>query len=298
MNHALVSVIIPSYKQRGLLNNAIQSALSQTYPFIEVIVVDDNQPQSKERLETEAIMTAFNNDHRVKYIQHPVNKNGAAARNTGIKAANGQYIAFLDDDDEWKSEKIKIQLDYLESHKNFSGVYTYRLIDGKKDPNYPYEGNAIVPFLMLRASMQTSTLLFRKEVLEDIGGFDESFRRHQDYELLVKFFLKGYTIGCVPKYLTEMHSVGGNRLSGIQLNELKAKFLNTFDKDLRELDKKKHGLRNKIIVANYVEVMDSHLAAGNMKLVYKIINDYFLMSPFTFISQSCFMFMNHIKRKL
>ena len=294
----LVSVVIPSYKQRGLLENTIKSALSQTYPEIEVIVVDDNPPESKERRETEAIMASFDNDQRVVYEKHPVNRNGAAARNTGIRAAKGFYVAFLDDDDEWKPEKIQIQMDYLNAHKDYSAVYTYRMIDGRKDPNHPYEGNAIIPFLMMRASMQTSSLLFYKNVLEDIGGFDESFRRHQDYELLVKFFLKGYTIGCVPDYLTEMHSVGGNRLSGLQLNELKKKFLNTFDSNLQRLDQEIPGIRNKIIVANYVEIMDSHLAAKNFRLAFQIVKDYFFKSPFTFISQCWFVGMNHIKRKI
>lgn len=294
----LVTVVIPSYKQRGLLVNAVKSALSQSYPNLEVIVVDDNPADSIERKETEELMLQFEGDSRVVYIKHPVNKNGAAARNTGIKAANGNYIAFLDDDDEWRPDKIQKQMDYLSSHNNYGAVYTYRLVDGKKSPSRAYEGDLIVPFLMLRASIQTSSLLFHKEVLDDIGGFDESFRRHQDYELLVKFFLKGYQIGCIPEYLTEMHSIGGNRLSGLQLNELKAKFLNTFEKDLQDLDKKNPGLRNKIIVANYVEIMDSHLAAGNIKLALQIIRDYFLKSPTTFISQTWFMAVNHLKRKL
>lgn len=298
MNNELVSVVIPSYKQRGLLKNAIESALSQTYPSVEVIVVDDNPPESKERKETEAIMASYENDGRVIYEKHSVNKNGAAARNTGIRVAKGRFIAFLDDDDEWKPEKIKIQIDYLKTHKDYSAVYTYRLIDGKRDPNYPYEGNVIIPFMMMRASMQTSSLLFYKNVLEDIGGFDESFRRHQDYELLVKFFLKGYAIGCVPDYLTEMHSVGGNRMTGLQLNELKKKFLDTFENNLQTLDQEIPGIRNKIIVANYVEIMDSHLAAKNFRLAFQIVKDYFFKSPSTFISQTWFIAVNHLKRKL
>ena len=80
----LISVVIPTYKNRGGLVSSIESVLNQTYTNFEVIVVDDNSPTSMERGTTEQIMQQFVNNPKVVYIKHEKNKNGAAARNTGI----------------------------------------------------------------------------------------------------------------------------------------------------------------------------------------------------------------------
>ena len=91
-----VSIIIPTYKNRGGLTTSVDSAIRQTYQNIEVIIVDDNPPDSEERHFTEQIMEGYLADPRVRYIKHAENKNGAAARNTGINSSTGEYIAFLD----------------------------------------------------------------------------------------------------------------------------------------------------------------------------------------------------------
>ena len=102
-----VSVIIPTYKNRGGLIGSVKSALSQDYDgLIEVIVVDDNDPQSTFRKHTEELMNQYKDNDKVKYIRHEVNKNGAAARNTGLRAAKGDLIAFLDDDDLFLQGKL------------------------------------------------------------------------------------------------------------------------------------------------------------------------------------------------
>ena len=95
----LVSVIIPTYKRSKSLNRAIDSVLSQTYPNIEIIVVDDNGKGSKYQLETEKSLEKYIKTDKIKYIIHDVNRNGSAARNTGFKHSRGEYINFLDDDD-------------------------------------------------------------------------------------------------------------------------------------------------------------------------------------------------------
>lgn len=100
----LVSIIMPSYNTAQYIVETIQSVinqtcLTQTYKNIEIIVVDDNDPKSEYRISTEKMMKKYADDERVIYIQHEINKNGAAARNTGIKYAKGEYISFLDDDD-------------------------------------------------------------------------------------------------------------------------------------------------------------------------------------------------------
>ena len=97
----LVSVIIPTYGGGEYLKRCIESVLAQTYPNIEVVVVDDNGLGTPNQLLTQKVMQEFKDDTRVKYVCHEINKNGSAARNTGFRNSKGEYICLLDDDDEW-----------------------------------------------------------------------------------------------------------------------------------------------------------------------------------------------------
>ena len=102
-----VSVIIPTYNRAESLKRAIDSVLNQTYKNVEIIVVDDNNPNTTYREENEkSIKKYYGENEKVKYIKHPENKNGAAARNTGIRNATGKYITFLDDDDYFMNNRI------------------------------------------------------------------------------------------------------------------------------------------------------------------------------------------------
>lgn len=96
-----VSVVIPTYNRAHLVGRAIQSVLNQTYQDFEIIVVDDGSTDN-----TEEVVKSFN-DPRIRYIRHDQNRGGSAARNTGIKMARGEYIAFQDSDDEWLPEKLE-----------------------------------------------------------------------------------------------------------------------------------------------------------------------------------------------
>lgn len=294
----MISVIIPTYKQRGLLAQAIDSVLDQTYQDLEIIVVDDNFPNTKPREETEILMLAYSNNPKVHYIKHERNRNGAAARNTGIQASHGEYIAFLDDDDCFLQSKLSKQMDYLQNHPEYDAVYCLARIDDKDEPTIPFEGNVIIPLLMNRAKMFTPSLMFRKQALLDIDGFDESFQRHQDYELLVKFFEKGYKIGCVKERLIIIHDVGGNRLSGVKIEELKQQFLSTFDNTLNKLERIYPGVKNQIIVNNYASVFISHLSGKNYKRAMIIFYKYFWKSPCSFSSYLLYFTRRYLKMKL
>ena len=106
----MVSVIIPTYKRYNMLPRAIASVLSQTYSNIQIVVVDDNNPDTEYRKKTEALMEQYALDERVKYVKHSKNANGSVARNTGIKSSDGEIVAFLDDDDFFYPEKIEKQI--------------------------------------------------------------------------------------------------------------------------------------------------------------------------------------------
>jgi glycosyltransferase involved in cell wall biosynthesis len=102
-----VSVVIPTYNRASLLGRAIKSVLEQTYQDFEIIVVDDASTDN-----TEEVVRNLR-DRRIRYLRHEKNRGGSAARNTGIRAAWGQYIAFQDSDDEWLPEKLKKQMEVL-----------------------------------------------------------------------------------------------------------------------------------------------------------------------------------------
>ena len=118
INEKKVSVIIPTYKRAELLSKCIKSILEQTYSNVEVIVVDDNDPKTNWRKNTESILDDFKEDSRVIYIKHEKNKNGSAARNTGFKVSTGGYICYLDDDDIFLNNKIMKQVECLEAFKD------------------------------------------------------------------------------------------------------------------------------------------------------------------------------------
>ena len=99
-----VSVVIPTYNRADLLPRAIRSVLSQTYWNCELIIVDDCSTDN-----TREVVSTWT-DSRIRYIRHPENRHQSGAINTGIEHARGQYVAFLDDDDEWMPTKLEKQV--------------------------------------------------------------------------------------------------------------------------------------------------------------------------------------------
>lgn len=202
-SNVLVSVVIPTYKRPDKLDVAIKSVLQQSYPNVEVIVVDDNDPDTEGRRLTEEKMTQFDNEPRVRYIKHERNKNGSAARNTGARAAKGEYVAFLDDDDEYLPRKIETQLEALEGRdEEWACCYSKfatRKAGGKAVKGHEHrEGNLYLEALSRNLWIASgSNLLVRKDAFFDIDGFDESFIRNQDIEFLTRL-LKKYKIAYAP----------------------------------------------------------------------------------------------------
>ena len=119
-----VSVVIPTHNRAGFLQAAIQSVLNQTFQDFEIIVVDDASED-----QTTEIVRSFS-DPRIRYMRHESNKGQGASRNDGIRQASGEYIALLDDDDEWLPEKLAKQVALLDSSPSQVGmIYTWLLTD-------------------------------------------------------------------------------------------------------------------------------------------------------------------------
>ena len=210
MNCPLVSVVIPTYSRPEFLQRCVNSVLNQSYSNIEVFVVDDNNPDTDARKETEKVIQTFMNNPKVTYLQHDKNRNGSVARNTGWKASNGKYITFLDDDDEIAKNKIEKQVSCLESLDESWGMcYTgYKLIKKHGDNQISSEkrcGYCYIDALMRTMFMGSgSNLLLRKSVVDEIGGYDESFVRNQDIEFLARACEK-YKIAYVDEILLTIY---------------------------------------------------------------------------------------------
>lgn len=190
-----VSVVIPSYKGSDNVCRSVDSVLNQTYENIEIIVVDDNGRGTEEQLKTEAVLKKYIDEGRVIYLTHEVNINGAAARNTGVRASSGEYIAFLDDDDEFRPHNIENHIKKFETLSEDYGItYCAKCLmhrDGRQEIITPkYEGDILFDFMCSRVRMGSSFLMVRKSAFEAVNGFDETFRRHQDWEFIARTLTK------------------------------------------------------------------------------------------------------------
>ena len=276
----LVSVIIPTYGCRGRLRDSIDSVLSQTYNPIEIIVVDDNSPESDARRETEDLMKKYERNPSVIYLKHLENRNGAAARNTGINASHGAYVAFLDDDDSFLPDKITKQVEYLNSHSEFDAVYCLASKNGQKYSWTYYEGIPMKEMLMLETCMYTPCLMFRREALLSVKGFDEALRRHQDYDLLIRFFAAGHSIGCLKEILSDIGTnAGENSPSGQKLEDLKSYFFSKFDIYIKAIDDKEPGFRKEVYAKHYAGVFLRHLKNKDFRRAIRTLAKYFPYSP-------------------
>lgn len=191
----LVSIIIPTYGGANLLPRAIEGVLIQTHQEFELIIVDDNGKGTDNQLKTASVIEPYLIDNRIEYIVHDVNRNGSAARNTGVSHSKGNYIALLDDDDVYNPDFIEKQLVVLKALPlEYAMVYCSHesYFDGVKIEEYHAEasGNLLYENLIHSIEIATTSALIRRSAFENIGGFDESFRRHQDWEFMARLAAK------------------------------------------------------------------------------------------------------------
>lgn len=191
-----VSVIITTYKRADTLRRAIISAATQTYSDVEVIVVNDNGIESPQNLKTRTLVNDLAQYlPNIIYIEHQANRNGAAARNTGLRVASGEYITFLDDDDIFSRNRIEVLMrvfrENLNTHLAYSAV---GFAQGNKITRllYPVEYDDHVYQLLKQNSFfgTGSNFLCKTDFVRAIGGFNEAFTRHQDMEFLIRYLTR------------------------------------------------------------------------------------------------------------
>lgn len=268
-----VSVIIPTYGGSSSLTRAIDSVLSQHYRNFEIIVVDDNNPESDARKKTVSLIQKYSNNEKLIYIKHEKNKNGAAARNTGVHASDAKYICFLDDDDIFLPNKIEKQVFYLENNVNFSACYCWRRQYGK-EICCTETGDLSKSMMDLSFTPTTSAIMLTRESYNNIGGFDETYRRHQDFEFLLRYYKK-YKIGVVPEILLEfLGNNVDNQLYGKKLYDLKTYFFQQFSETINEISKNDKKYKKKVYAEHFSSACKQLLRKGNFFLAIKMYIEY------------------------
>lgn len=190
MSTPSISVVIPSHRRPALVQRAVRSVLAQTFSDLEVIVVlDGGDPESEARLKAV-------DDARLRVISVPEPVGGSSARNIGVLAARAEWIAFLDDDDEWFPQKLEKQIVIgKNSHYRYPIVASSviartpnaDLCWPKKPPYYPLSEYLFVRNSLFQGEslLQTSTLLTRRELLLNVP-FTPGLRRHQDWDWILR----------------------------------------------------------------------------------------------------------------
>ena len=228
----LISVVIPTYSRNTTLRNAINSVLAQTYQNYEILVVDDNPSDSEWRISTQKLMAEYADNNKIRYIQNAKNLGGSGARNEGIKAAKGEYIAFLDDDDEYLPERLEKQLEcFLTTDlKKLALVFCDAVMtyDNDKFICYVkprYRGCCLYEAMRDNCLAATSQWMAKKSALLDVGMFTVVPCK-QDSTLILKLLAEGYEVDCVSEVLSKFcNYLGQNRISWMGKKNLEGELL-------------------------------------------------------------------------
>lgn len=218
-----ISVVIPTHNRADVLPRALDSALKQTHKDIEVIVIDDASTDA-----TKSVVNDYNDD-RIRYFQHKKSRGGSGARNTGIEKASGAFVAFLDDDDEWRPQKLSAQLDaYKRADEDVGVVYTgIENVDSKGQTNgvdSPRVGGDVTKKLLVRNFAGSFSVLFvDAETIEQTGLLDERFPSWQDWEYYIRLS-KYAKFAAVPEPLVVRHNATHEQIS----DDLETKLTETY----------------------------------------------------------------------
>ena len=266
-----VSVIIPTYNRAENIDRAINSIVNQTYKNIEIIVVDDNSNESECRTKMMEKMSKYANQKNIIYLKHEVNKNGAAARNTGIQKSTGDYITFLDDDDYYMPDRIEKLVSCLEkcsyggAYSGFAIVKNKQIISIKEADKF----GKLDDYLLRQHSFfgTGSNMFFRASIVKSLNGFDESFNRNQDLEFMIRFFQENEIIN-VPEILV---------VKNIDDQSNSKSFKKQFDSRMVFLDKFREIInsrnaktKNQIYVANFLNLINLSFKSDEVKTNYKM----------------------------
>jgi len=212
-----VSVIIPAFNRANIIEKSISSVLNQTWQNFELIIVDDCSADIEQLKE---VLKRYN-DQRIILLEHQSNQNGAAARNTGIAKASGEFIAFLDSDDIWHPTKLAEQIQHIEQmceksilycrlrSYNSSTPHQYNLI-----PNHGYNNkDSLGEYLFCQNGVMQTSSLFMYTAFAKQLKFNPALRRHQDYDFLLRAENQGANFVYIDQLLVDYIWLDSDSLS-------------------------------------------------------------------------------------
>ena len=304
MDKILVSVIIPTYKRNwDMLVRAVDSVRNQTYSNIEIIVVDDSPNTFSGRADIiENMKTLCLEDSRVIYVVNPKNVGGSLARNNGIQRARGQYITFLDDDDEYLENKVKEQVAFMQKNNcdlSFENMIMYNtkgeVVDVREYSKlHDFKKDTLLAYHLMHHLTGTPTFMFRTEALKAIGGFTDA-KMGQEFHLMLKAIEHELVIRYNPicnvkiyKHLDGGISQGKNKIYGEKaLYEFKKKYFSKLNKSQCRFIKFRHYA---VMVVAYLR--NKQLFDAMMAIIIA-----FVVSPYHFCKEVTQHFLKIIKIK-
>jgi glycosyltransferase involved in cell wall biosynthesis len=212
MSEPIVSVIVPAYNVSQYIAESVDSVLAQTLPDFEILVTNDASPDT---LALETVLARYS-DPRLHYLKTDVNKGISGARNTCIRAARGEFIAFLDGDDKWKPEYLERMLDIMRADPGLSVLYSDCVVFGST----PFAGRThmdiwpsarpvtLEALLSERARLTASGVVARRQAVLDVGMFDEKQRYVEDFDLWCRLAAHGKRIDFIEEPIS-MRRAGG-----------------------------------------------------------------------------------------
>lgn len=207
----LIDIIIPSHNRAPLLERAVQSVLNQQYRNFNLFVVDDGSTD-----ETNQLMAQYSGNLKVHYLKQE-NKGVSAARNFGIKSSEAPWIAFLDSDDEWLPHKLSTQVKFAHDHPEFRFIHSNEFwirngvkVNSKK--KFDKSNDEIFRRSLEMCLISPSTVMIRRDLVEEHGYFDENFVICEDYDLWLKI-LATEKVGFIADYLINKYGGHEDQLS-------------------------------------------------------------------------------------
>ena len=243
-----MSIILPTYNRAHLLPRAVKSIIAQTFSDFEIIIIDDGSSDNTREIVHKLIKN--NPTFKIEYLKHANNKGGQAARNSGIRKAKGDWIAFLDSDDEWlpnrlsrcleTANKDRVKVVHADGYIHVGDERPLKKRKVNKFKGYCYSK------LLTSSGPMFPTLLVSKECFKKIGYLDECIVAHQEWDTSIRL-AKYYKFGFVDEPLFIWHQEGHRTISSkSRLNCLGyEQIINKFKKDIINL------LGNNNLIAHY-----------------------------------------------
>lgn len=213
MTKPFVSVIIPTFNRKQLCKRAIASVLNQTYTGFELIVIDDCSTDGT----TAEYLFGNNRDIRCTYVRNSINIGVSGSRNLGVSLSHAEWIAFLDSDDEWHSNKLKKQIEYIMENPDYNILQTREIWIRKGvrvNPPKTHEKTAgcIFQKSLDRCMITPSSVMLKKKLFLDSGRFNESIPACEDYGLWLRITLNN-PVGLVDELLLTRYGGREDQLS-------------------------------------------------------------------------------------